>query len=189
MVLGAIVAVAVVAVLAVVIATSGGSGGGGGGGVAADQCGDKTPDSKGFSKCMRTLAGHVVDDNDCQSGLVMPTGGEPIPAPGATAATCQLSGGYTIFYYHFASPEIAEQNVDAFLAGFQKSKQDADSGDWEGAGLSGKYYAIDAGFGIGAMLFTVNGSPVMGTLMKLSTDSGPSISDYFNDHVKPGTSG
>ncbi|HEV8555411.1 MAG TPA: Hsp70 family protein [Actinophytocola sp.] len=191
MILGAIVAVAVVAVLVVVIATAGGGSGGGGGSVAADQCGDKTPDGKGFSKCMRTLAGSVVDNNDCKAGLVLPTGtGDAIPAPGATVATCTLDSGYTIFYYHFASPDIAQQNVDAFLAGFGKKKDEADSGDWQGAGMTGKYYAVDIAMGIGAMLFTVNDSPVMGTLMKLTTgSSGQSLSEYFNDHIKPGSNG
>jgi hypothetical protein len=186
-VLGAIIAVAVVAVAVTFFMTSRG---GGGGGVAADQCTDKTPDDKGFSQCMRTLAGKVVENNDCQSGVVMPTGGNAIPAPGATAATCQLDGGYTIFYYHFSSPEIAEQNVDAFLSAFSKSKDEADSGDWSGGGLAGKYYAIDLFGGIGAMMFTVKDSPLMGTLMKLSTDSsGQSLTDYFNEHVKPGSNG
>jgi hypothetical protein len=191
MMLGGVVAVAVVAVLVVFIATSGGSNSqGGGGGIAASQCSDKTPDGKGFSKCMRTLAGSVADTGDCQSGLVMPTGGDPIPAPGATAATCKLNGGYTIFYYHFASPEVATQNVDAFLGGFGKKKADADSGDWSGGGLKGKYYAIDVGLGIGAMLFTVDDSPVMGTLMKLSAGSSDqTLPEYFNDHVKPGSNG
>jgi hypothetical protein len=190
-ILGGIIAVAVIAVIVVVIATSGsGSGGGGGGGVAAGQCDDKTPDGKGFSKCMRTLAGSVENTNDCKSGLVMPTGGDPLPAPGATAATCTLGDGYTIFYYQFASPQIADQNVDAFLAGFSKKRSDADSGDWQGGGLQGRYYAIDVGLGIGAMLFTVNDSPVMGTLMKLSAgSSSQTLPEYFNDHVKPGSSG
>jgi actin-like ATPase involved in cell morphogenesis len=191
MILGAIVAVAVVAVLVVVVATAGGGSGGGGGSVAADQCGDKTPDGKGFSKCMRTLAGSVVDNNECKSGLVLPTGtGDAIPAPGATVATCTLDNGYTIFYYHFASPQIAQQNVDAFLGGFGKKKDEADSGDWQGGGMTGKYYAIDVGLGIGAMLFTVDDSPVMGTLMKLTTGSSEqSLSEYFNDHIKPGGNG
>ncbi|HEU5111317.1 MAG TPA: Hsp70 family protein [Micromonosporaceae bacterium] len=185
-VLGAIVAVAVIAVAVTFFMTSGG----GGGGVAADQCTDKTPDDKGFSQCMRTLAGKVVDNNECQSGVVMPTGGNAIPAPGATAATCRLSDGYTIFYYHFSSPDIAQQNVDVFLGAFSKSKEEADSGDWSGGGLSGRYYAIDLYAGIGAMMFTVNDSPVMGTLMKLTADSsGESITDYFNEHVKPGSNG
>jgi hypothetical protein len=123
-------------------------------------------------------------------GLINPAGGDPISAPGATAATCTLGGGYTIFYYQFASPDIAEQNVDAFLAGFSKKRSDADSGDWQGAGLKGKYYAIDVGLGIGAMLFTVDGSPVMGTLMKLSAgSSAQTLPEYFNDHVKPGSNG
>jgi actin-like ATPase involved in cell morphogenesis len=157
-----------------------------GGGVSADDCADKTPDGDGFSACMRTLAAPVLSEGDCQSGLVMPTGGDPIPAPGATAATCKIDD-YTIFYYHFASAEIASQNVDAFLAGFSKKKEDADSGDWEGGGLTGKYYAIDAGLGIGVMMFTVNDSPIMGTLMKLTTGgSSVDLPDYFDQYVKPG---
>jgi hypothetical protein len=168
---------------------SGSSGSASGGNVSVDNCSDKTPDDKGFSKCMRTLAGQVLENNDCQSGIVMSGTSNSIPAPGATAATCKLSDGYTIFYYHFASPEIAGQNVDAFLGAFQKKKSDADTGDWEGGGLKGKYYAIDVGAGVGAMMFTVDNSPVMGTLLKLSTGgSSASLPDYFDRHVKPGGS-
>jgi hypothetical protein len=190
----AVVAVLVVGTLSVLLATNAfkdsgsNSSGGGGGSVSADNCTDKTPDSKGFSKCMRTLAGPVLDSGDCQSGIVMPGGGNSLPAPGATAATCR-SGNYTIFYYHFASPEIAAQNVDVFLGTFQKKKTDTDSGDWEGAGLKGKYYSIDVGSGVGALLFTVDNSPLMGTLLKISGgSSSQSLPDYFNEHVKPGTS-
>jgi hypothetical protein len=158
----------------------------GGGGVSAADCTDKTPDGEGFSACMRTLAAPVLSEGECQAGLVMPTGGDPIPAPGATAATCKIDD-YTIFYYHFASPEIATQNVDAFLGSFGKKKEDADSGDWSGGGMSGKYYAVDAGLGIGAMMFTVDNSPLMGTLLKLTTGgSADDLPTYFNDHVKPG---
>jgi hypothetical protein len=189
-----VVAVLVIAAVAIPLIINGskdkggsGGSGSGGGSVSADQCSDKTPDSKGFSKCMRTLAGPVLDSGDCQSGIVMPGGGNSLPAPGATAATCKLSGGYTIFYYHFASPDIASQNVDVFLGAFQKSKSEADTGDWEGGGMKGKYYAIDVGAGIGAMLFTVDNSPLMGTLLKLTTGgSSQSLPDYFNQHVKPG---
>jgi hypothetical protein len=187
-----LVAAAITIPLVINSKDSGGSGGSGGGGsVSADKCADKTPDSKGFSKCMRTLAAPVLESSDCQSGIVMPGGsGNSLPAPGATAATCKLSGGYTIFYYHFASPEIAAQNVDVFLGAFQKSKSEAETGNWEGGGLKGKYYAVDVGSGIGAMLFTVDNSPLMGTLLKLSTggSSGQSLTDYFNEHVKPGSS-
>lgn len=187
----AVGSVAAVAVLVVTLLVSGvfdsksGGGNTAGGGVTGDACNDKSPDNKGFSACMRTLAAPALANGECQSGLVMPNGGNPIPAPGATAATCKVDG-YTIFYYHFASADIAGQNVDAFLAALSKSKEDADSGNWEGGGMKGKYYSVDAGMGIGAMMFTVDGSPVMGTLLKLSTGgSSQNLPDYFNEHLKP----
>ncbi|HEV2782980.1 MAG TPA: Hsp70 family protein [Actinophytocola sp.] len=191
MILGAITAVALIAVAVVFFVTSGGSGGGGGGGgVTAEQCGDQTPDDKGFSGCMRTLAGRVLENNDCQPGVTLPTGGDPIPAPGATAATCTLDGGRTVFYYHFTSPEVAEQSIDAVLAGFQKSREEADGGDWEGGGLRGRYYAVDTNLGVEFLAFTANDSPVMGMLMQVgSGSSGQSLTDYFNEHIKPGSNG
>jgi hypothetical protein len=185
MILGAVVLVAIVAV-GIAFFTSGSDTPST---VTAENCEDKTPDEKGFSPCMRTLAGHVVENNECQSGVVMPTGGNPIPAPGATAATCELDDGYTIFYYHFATPEIAEQNVDAFLGAFSASKQDADSATWSGAGLTGKYYAVEVGFGFGVMMFTVDGSPVMGTLMNLAGSGDQSLPEFFEENVKPGSGG
>lgn len=180
-VLGVVVAIAAIAVLSVVVLKSGVS-------TAGADCTDKKTDGKGFTSCMRELADPVVDRSDCRPGVVMPGGGQAVGTPGATSATCTLDGGYTVFYYHFESTADVGTYVDSLFAALQKSKDDAVTGGWEGAGLSGTYYELDFGLGIGALVFTVDGQPVTGTVMKLSAGQ-QGLADYFDAHVKPGTRG
>jgi actin-like ATPase involved in cell morphogenesis len=182
-VLGVIVAIAAIAVLGVVIFKPGG------GSANGADCSHKQTDDKGFTSCMRALAGAVVERSDCQSGVVMPGAGQTITTPGAISATCTLDGGYTVFYYHFNSTADVTTYVDGLFTALQKDKEAAVSGGWEGAGLKGTYYELDVGLGVGALVFTVDAQPVTGTVMKLSGGGQGSLGDYFNNEVKPGTGG
>ena len=60
--------------------------------------------------------------------------------------------------------------------------------------MSGTYYSVDLGYGNGVLIFQVNDSPVAGVLMHISADTSggadaTGITDFFKDHVKPGTDG
>ncbi|GAA2968178.1 Hsp70 family protein [Actinokineospora diospyrosa] len=167
----AIIAVVVVGIVSVIIATSGGSS------LAAD-CTDKTTDEQGFTPCMREVAGSVSDHN-CEAGMDI-NGSQP--TPGAIAVTCKPDNGYYVLYHQFTSEDLVEANIDA---AFTTVNIDGTVGDWDGGGMSGKYHYADIGGGTGLLMFSVSGTPIMGTVMALS--GSDDLVGFFNDHVKPGS--
>ncbi len=198
----AVVAVLVIAVVSILVATSGS----GGGTASSSDCQDRQADDKGFSECMRRLAGAVAEKNDCQKGAINPLGGETMETPGATTASCTMADDYTVMYLHFGKSEkadgseqsgadTAKQYMDTIKQQFKNLETaggDPEEGGWDGDGLSGTYYSIDLGFGSGVLVFQVNDSPVAGVLMRISTDttsSGAKMSEFFDKHVKPGSDG
>jgi hypothetical protein len=189
----AVVAVLVIGVVSILLATSGGGGGGGGG--TAD-CSNTDADAKGFTECMRQLAGAVVDHNDCTTGAKNPLGGEAIDTPGATTASCSMNDDFTVMYMHFGKDGDAKTYTDAIKQQFENlggtTGGTPQEGDWSGDDLSGTYYSIDLGYGNGVLVFQVSDSPVAGVLMHISTDTTSSdsgIKDFFEQHVKPGSDG
>jgi hypothetical protein len=197
----AVVAVLVIATVSILIATSGDSGGGG----TASGCEDRTADDKGFSECMRELAGAVAENNECSAGASDALGGAGVETQGATVASCTMDDGFIVMYTHFGASEnadgselsgvdTAKKYMDTAKQQFENLGSDAEpeEGDWEGDGLSGTYYSIEAGYGVGIVLFQVNDSPVAGMLMHTPDTSGSSDSgvlDFFDQHVKPGSDG
>jgi len=198
----AVVAVVVIAVVSIIIATSGGDSGGAASGGA---CADRSADGKGFSECMRNVAGSVLEKNDCKSGAASPAGGEPIETPGATTATCTMDDTHTVMYMHFGGSdkadgteqsgvETAQQYIDTLVKQLKGlgTGGDPKTGDWDGDGMAGTYSAIDIGGGSGMLIFAVNDSPVTGVLMNIdisSSGGGGDLVSFFNDHVKPGADG
>ncbi|MGW5052506.1 Hsp70 family protein [Actinokineospora sp. NPDC004072] len=179
----AVVAVVVVGVVSIIIATSGG----GSGNLAAD-CGDKNTDAAGFTPCMREVAGQVITNGDCESGINLGT--RSIPTPGAKSATCTLDDGYIALYYHFDSADLVDQNIDAVFSGMGESKAEAKTGSWNGGKLSGTYYEVEILEGAGILLFSVDGTPIMGSVAKLTPGDGPAdLAKYFERNVKPTSSG
>jgi hypothetical protein len=205
----AVVAVLVIATVSILIATSGDSdGGGGGGGTAGDSaCEDRSANDQGFSECLLKLAGAVPEHHECEPGAKTPgVGGNTTETPGATVASCTLPDDYLVIYYHFGASEksdgtelsgteVAQQNVETIFSSMEqlgKSKDDAEQADWSGGDLSGTSYFLDLSLGNGMLIFTVDDSPLMGVLFKISTGgSGDAsvIPAYFDEHIKPGTDG
>lgn len=199
----AVVAVLVIATVSILIATSGDDGGTAGSG----GCDDRKADDKGFSECMRQLAGAVLENNECQQGAANPFGGEALDTPGATTASCTMPDNYTVMYMHFGSSDnadgselsgadTAKQYLDTIKQQFENlgAGGEPETGDWDGDGLAGTYYSIDIGYGNGLLAFQVNDSPVTGVLMHISTDvsggsSDSGLPEYFDQHVKPGADG
>ncbi len=179
----AVVAVVVIGVVSIIIATSGGDSGN----LAAD-CSDQTTDSSGFTACMREVAGHVLQDADCSEGISIT--GRSIATPGAKSATCKLPDGYLALYYHFDSAELVDQNIDSVFAGMGESKNQAKTGEWSGGDLSGTYYEVEIVKGAGILLFSVKDTPIMGSVALLTPDDqAVNLADYFDKHIKPGSTG
>jgi len=198
----AVVAVVVIAVVSIIIATSGDSGGAASGG----SCEDRSADDKGFSECMRTVAGAVLDKNDCSAGAASVPGGEAIETPGATTATCKMDDTHSVMYMHFGGSDTADgsqqsgvETAKTYIDSLVKQLKnlgtggEPETGDWDGDGLSGTYNSIDIGGGSGMLIFAVNDSPVTGVVMNIDISSsgggGGDLVSFFNDHVKPGADG
>ncbi|MGH3861612.1 Hsp70 family protein [Actinokineospora sp.] len=137
----------------------------------AQSCATKgTPDDRGFTDCLRQLAGGVPDAHTCERGADV---------------TCALPDAYRVTYTHAGSTEDV-QRVWATELG----KVDAGEhvvADWQGNGLDGK---LRAGVkdGVGVLVFTVKDRPLVGTLTKSDAgDLSPDkLADYFATNVQPG---
>ena len=156
---------------------------------------------------MRKLAGAVAENNDCQKGATNPLGGEAIETPGATTASCSMDRRLHRHVHALrratrprseqSGAETAKQYMDSRSSSSSRASAaprvpDPEEGDWDGDGMAGTYYSIDLGYGNGMLVFQVNDSPVAGVLMHISTrpDRGcHELTDYFDQHVKPGGDG
>ncbi|MCP2256752.1 Hsp70 protein [Streptoalloteichus tenebrarius] len=152
----------------------------------AQECqkpGDK--DDKGFTSCLRQLAGKVADGS-CSAGL------EDMDLTKFTGVTvtCRLKGGdgvaYNVVYSHFDSMEAADQAADTILAMTKGNRVEA---DWAGNGLRGHYRSAMGTVGI--TVFTVKDRPLVGYLFGVKAGQGTLnadvMSDYFEKNVQPGT--
>ncbi|MGH3757925.1 hypothetical protein [Actinophytocola sp.] len=184
----------VIATVSILVATSGG---GGGGTAEGADCENREVDDKGFTECMRVLAGAVVEHNECEKGAANPLGGPAIETPGATTASCTMDDDYTVMYSHFDKTGDSTQYIDTIKQQFESlggstGGSAPEEGDWNGDGQAGRYFSIDLGYGNGVLVFQVDDSPVAGVLMHISTDpsaSSSGLTDFFEQHVKPGSDG
>jgi actin-like ATPase involved in cell morphogenesis len=138
----------------------------------AQSCATKgTPDDKGFTDCLRQLAGDVPDANTCERGADV---------------TCALPDAYRVTYTHAGSTDDV-QRVWASELGKVNAGEHVVA-DWQGNGLDGK---LRAGVkdGVGVLVFTVKDRPLVGTLTKSdAADLSPDkLADFFAANVQPGT--
>jgi hypothetical protein len=140
-------------------------------------------DAKGFTKCLRQLAGGVPDSNACKDGPES----SGLDANVGLIATCVLQNDYQVTYLQANSASVATQEADKVLGALGGERVTA---DWKGNGLSGKYQAAVSN-GTGKLVFTVADRPIVGVLSKLQlrdTNYTPgSIADFFEQSVQPGT--
>ncbi|MET0134529.1 MAG: Hsp70 family protein [Kibdelosporangium sp.] len=140
-------------------------------------------DDKGFTACLRQLAGTVPDNNQCKAGPE--TSG--IEANAGLTATCTLADDYQVSYLQANSPDEAAQQATNVLNTLGGDRVQA---DWSGNGLTGQYKAAVTG-GAGKLVFTVQDRPIVGVLSKLQAKDGaytPStLADFFEANVQPGT--
>ncbi|MCE7012051.1 Hsp70 family protein [Kibdelosporangium philippinense] len=154
------------------------------GGPSAADCasvGDK--DDKGFTKCLRQLAGTVPDSNSCKSGVES----SGLDAAAGLSATCTLSEDYQVSYLQAGSNEEAGKQAQAVRASLGG---DVVQADWTGNGLSGQYQAAVSG-GTGKLVFTVKDRPILGVLSKVQlreAGTPDEIATYWEKNVQPGTS-
>jgi actin-like ATPase involved in cell morphogenesis len=142
---------------------------------AADcaQLGSK--DDKGFTNCLRQLAGGVAG-SQCQKG------------DGDADVSCSLSDDYKVNYAHVASQDDAKRLVDHELDNMNDGEHVEAA--WKGNGLEGRYRA-GVSSGTGVLVFIVNDRPLVGWLTKTQGRgddlTANALADFFEQKVQPGT--
>jgi hypothetical protein len=155
----------------------------------ADQC--KTPgqaDDKGFTGCLRQLAGKIADTGDCKPGM-----GNGPAAPEQSlgvSSTCSAPGraGTQVTYVQGEEAGVLKQYTDGLLTSAGGDRTEA---DWGGNGLKG-HYSSAAGRTSAVLVFTVSDRPLLGFIYQLnSSDQAAAttpgtLADYFEASVQPG---
>jgi hypothetical protein len=140
-------------------------------------------DDKGFTKCLRQLAGGVPDTSTCKDGQ----GSSGLDENVGVITTCVLQDDYQVTYLQASSATVATQEADKVLGALGGERVKA---DWKGNGLTGKYQAAISS-GTGKLVFTVEDRPIVGVLSKVQlrdTSYTPgAIADFFEKSVQPGT--
>ncbi|OXM61685.1 Hsp70 family protein [Amycolatopsis vastitatis] len=155
----------------------------------AEQC--KKPghaDDRGFTGCLRQLAGKIADTGDCKPGM---GNGPAAPAQQiGVSSTCSAPGraGTQVTYVHGDDAATLKQYTDGLLASAGGDRTEA---DWGGNGLKG-HYSSAAGKTSAVLVFTVSDRPLAGFIYQLNTSDQAqattpgTLADYFEQSVQPG---
>jgi molecular chaperone DnaK len=144
---------------------------------------DTATDGKGFTKCLRQLAGVVPDGSECKTGGSAGVSG--VNAIKGSVVNCTLDDDYTVQYVLTETVTGAQQGADAVV---RSLKADVVEARWAGNGLEGKYRSAADG-GVGLLAFTATDRPLLGIVSKTGGGdlTADEIATYFEKHVQPGT--
>ncbi|WP_158888767.1 Hsp70 family protein [Amycolatopsis anabasis] len=158
---------------------------------SADEC--KQPgqaDDKGFTGCLRQLAGKIADTSQCSAGFgngqIAPPSGENF----GVSSTCSAPAlaGAQISYIHGFSAGALKEYTDRLL---NSAGGDLVEADWKGNGLQGRYSSA-AGKGSSVLVFTASDRPLAGIIYQVNNTDQPAAStpsqlaDYFEQNIQPG---
>ncbi|MBF6507665.1 Hsp70 family protein [Nocardia farcinica] len=183
--LGTLAAVAVLVAVVTIVLRVGGSSPA----PSASECFQPGPrDDKGFTACLRNLAGTVPERANCAPGWqrVMPG----VRELSGTVVSCSIGNpneGTQIVYTQLDTQEAAAARADLLLS-FNGVHSDQVEADWTGNGLSGSYRAV-TGVDFGTLVFTVDDRPLVGMLLQPNPgrDLRPDdLADEFEKTVQPG---
>ncbi len=184
--LGAVAAVAViVAIVAIVVRATGGTNA-----PSAAECQQPgTIDAKGFTPCLRNLAGDVPEHSNCAPGWqrIMPG----LRELGGSVVSCSIGNpneGTQIVYTQLDTQEAAQRRADLLLE-FNGVTSDQVEAEWSGNGLSGTYRAVTSDT-FGTVVFTVDDRPLVGMVLKPNDKKQldpNTMADEFEQTIQPGT--
>ncbi|TNC23973.1 Hsp70 family protein [Amycolatopsis alkalitolerans] len=147
-------------------------------------------DAKGFTGCLRQLAGKIADTSQCVpgagSGDIAPPSGENLGV--LTTCSAPALAGAQITYVHATDAAALKEYTDRLLASVGGDQVRA---PWKGNGLTGGYSS--AGGRVSAVLvFTVADRPLAGVIYQKAgsgqtASSASQLADYFEQTVQPGT--
>ncbi|MGH3432966.1 MAG: Hsp70 family protein [Thermocrispum sp.] len=157
----------------------------------ADECRTPgKPDGKGFTGCLRQLAGSVADaetfgcDGEVSGSLVPP----PTLGVRVECVPPKLPGGH-LYYVHARSTDELEAYAVSVLS--SAAGGDQVQADWAGNALKGRYAAV-TGPAMSALTFQVKDRPLLGVLVQEpSVDPAQlkkpdALAEYFENRVQPG---
>jgi hypothetical protein len=179
---GALVLVAIVAVV-LVLTLNGGSGTP----PVASGCDQPgSPDSLGFTPCVRPLAGTVASRSSCAPADVLAR-----TVSAQSAVTCEFGSGTgagkSVTYYQGLTLDVLEAGAQTQMGGGSKIVR----GTWSGGGMQGRYVA---GIGqlAGLLIFEADGRPVCGMLVSVDAakakETPEDLVRFFTEQLKPGVS-
>lgn len=156
---------------------------------SASQCqsGQRQVDGKGFTTCLRQLAGAVADTGACVPENT-PQGGQALADLQSERVKCQLGGDYVVEYLHANGQVNADDTAKDALQGISGSQVRS---DWSGNELAGHYVAA-ADDTEAILVFTVKDRPLVGVLSKVGVSADAKVTpdqlaDFFEKNVQPGT--
>ncbi|WP_367130907.1 Hsp70 family protein [Saccharothrix sp. HUAS TT1] len=177
--------VAAGAAVVLVLAVVGGIFAFGGTGVPdAQECkSDTQQDDKGFTECLRLLAGAIPDTSTCKAGGTPGVGG--VNGIKGTVVSCAVKDDYSVQYVLTETVVGAQHGAEAVV---RSLKTDMVEAQWAGNGLTGKYRAAADG-GLGLLVFTANDLPLLGIVTKSGGEelTADQVADFFETAVQPGT--
>jgi actin-like ATPase involved in cell morphogenesis len=147
-------------------------------------------DDKGFTGCLRQLAGKIADTAQCASG----TGNGQISPPTTegfgVAATCSAPAlaGAQVTYIQGSSAASLENYAQQLLASIGGDRIEA---QWQGNGLEGRYSSV-ASANASLLIFTVSDRPLLGVIYQVNNSNQPvassasAMADYFEKTIQPG---
>lgn len=147
-------------------------------------------DSKGFTGCLRQLAGKIADTSQCVAGAgsgdIAPPSGQNVGV--LTTCSAPALAGAQITYVHGTSAAALKEYTDRLLSSVGGDQVQA---PWKGNGLSGGYSS--AGGKVSAVLvFTATDRPLAGIVYQKvgsgqTASTASQLADYFEQTVQPGT--
>lgn len=158
---------------------------------SAADCAQPGPtDAKGFTGCLRQLAGKIADDSQCVPGA---GSGDIAPPPGQhlgvlTTCSAPALAGAQITYVHGTSAAAVKEYTDRLLSSVGGDQVQA---PWKGNGLTGGYSSA-GGRTSAVLVFTVTDRPLAGVIYQKAgsgrtASSASQLADYFEQTVQPGT--
>ncbi|MCC8244686.1 Hsp70 family protein [Saccharothrix luteola] len=151
---------------------------------SAQECkNDTQQDDKGFTECLRLLAGTIPDTSTCKAGGTPGVGG--VDGIKGTVVSCAVKDDYSVQYVLTETVVGAQHGAEAVV---RSLKTDMVEAQWAGNGLTGKYRAAADG-GLGLLVFTANDLPLLGIVTKSGGEelTADQVADFFEAAVQPGT--
>ncbi|PSL56399.1 Hsp70 protein [Saccharothrix carnea] len=151
---------------------------------SAQECkNDTQQDDKGFTECLRLLAGTIPDTSTCKAGGTPGVGG--VNGIKGSVVSCAVKDDYSVQYVLTETVVGAQHGAEAVV---RSLKTDMVEAQWAGNGLTGKYRAAADG-GLGLLVFTANDLPLLGIVTKSGGEelTADQVADFFEDAVQPGT--